>query len=354
MSRKHFSWLLFLTFLVAAAVLMTPQRAGRDGPATAEALVPGLEAKVNQVSGLKVTGAGNRPVATLRRSEQAWVVVEADGYRADWERVRRLLSDLAQARVLEAKTDNPAYYGRLGVEDVGAQDAAGLLIEFEGEAGLPAVIIGNAAQSRSGQYVRLSDSAVSALADRSFDVPAERRDWLDTDVVDIGDGGVLELSIVHADGESVRIQRASVNEENFTLLDIPEGREIRSAWNVNAPANGLASLKLDDVRPDSEMDWSGALRFTLTTEGGLQIEVDGVTIPGQAGDDGAEHWLRLRANLFTTAVDPGTGQVGDEDAAVARAAEINQRVSGWAYRVPSYKYETLSRRMEDLLKTESP
>ena len=54
----------------------------------------------------------------------------------------------------------------------------------------------------------------------------------------------------------------------------------------------------------------------------------------------------------------GFGGVGREGAGAAaakpqdRAAEINRRVSGWAYAIPQYKYDVLTRRMSDLLKPE--
>ena len=61
-------------------------------------------------------------------------------------------------------------------------DAAGVMVAFETESKLPAVIFGDTATSRSGQYMRLADSAASVLVDRSFDVPRvgrqrRRKSW---------------------------------------------------------------------------------------------------------------------------------------------------------------------------------
>jgi hypothetical protein len=35
--------------------------------------------------------------------------------------------------------------------------------------------------------------------------------------------------------------------------------------------------------------------------------------------------------------------------ATQRAAEINRRVAGWAYRIRKYKYDSMSKHLEDLL-----
>ena len=50
--------------------------------------------------------------------------------------------------------------------------------------GLPAVIVGNDAQARDGQYVRLRDEAGSVLIDRSLDLPGETNGWLDRNVIE--------------------------------------------------------------------------------------------------------------------------------------------------------------------------
>jgi hypothetical protein len=46
------------------------------------------------------------------------------------------------------------------------------------------------------------------------------------------------------------------------------------------------------------------------------------------------------------------GNVEGMDGAAGRAAEINTRVSGWAYRIPKYKFDSMSKRMGDLLQEE--
>jgi hypothetical protein len=238
--------------------------------------------------------------------------------------------------------------------------------------------------------VRLEGAAESALIDRELDMPASAADWLERDIVDITDSEVVEVEIVHPDGERIVTRKASADDTDFELQDIPEGREIRSAWTVNSLANSLAALTLDDVAAEDTVDWGGAARFGLLTADGLRVDVDLVaseTADGPegdadepAGDEEAEHWIRLRAEVHQTGVDSaaespeaegddqavetpddpaevpgseGSAEVpADEtssDDPAARASEINQRVSGWAYRIPKYKFDAMNKRMEDLL-----
>jgi len=361
MSRKHFSWLLFVSFLVAAMVLFVPGKTGKESSMEQTVLLPGAGAVINEIDWLRLTAAGGVTIATLKREGTAWVVVESSAYRADWDRLKTLLSALSRAEVIEAKTSNPEYYARLGVEDVSLPEAGGVMIEFSEASGLPALIIGKRAQGRNGQYARLRDSAGSALIDQSLNVSAERSDWLDQTIVDIPDAEVVEVQVHHTDGESIKALKTSADNENFVLQDVPDGRAARSEWSVNALAGALASLSLESVAPEDDFDWTGAVRFRLLTADGLLLESELISVePGgeseiedQAPEN--EYWIRLHAGLYTTALDSGVEAAGDTSETGARAETINSRVNGWAYSIPGYTFDSMTQRMEDLLQAaESP
>jgi hypothetical protein len=358
MSRKHFSLLLAVTLVVAVAVLLVPSRTGREAAVEKSRLLPQLQGQVNELDWLQIRGAGGDTVATLRRGEGFWKVEEASGYRADWEQIRTLLTDLTQAEIVEHKTANPEYYDRLGVEDVDQPGAGGLLMDFGTSNGIPAVIIGNRSEGRDGHYVRRRDDAESVLIDRSLEVPRDRMNWLDQNIIHVADSEVVEIEIVHPDGQRVRARKVAANDENFELQDIPEGAEIESAWTVNSLAGGLASLTLEDVAAAVDIDWAGATQFGLVTADGLRIDTELTAIDATDDADQAdsEYWIRLQASLFQTAVDSAVTAPEDGGETGDRAAAVNDRVSGWAYRIPKYKYDAMTKRVDDLLKEvdESP
>jgi len=350
MSRKHFSWLLFVTFVVAGLVLMIPGKTGRESGIEQTVFLPGAAAQVNDIEWLRLTSAGNATVATLKREGPVWVVEEASAYRADWGRLKTLLTDLSQAEVIEVKTANPEYYPRLGVEDVSLPDAGGVMIEFSADSGLNALIVGKSAQGRVGQYARLRDSAQSVLIDRLIKVPAQRSDWLDKTIVDISAAEVVEVEINHPDGESIKAFKYSADDENFKLQDIPDGMEIKSEWTVNALAGTLVALSLDSVASEADFDWSNAIRFRLLTADGLLLESELIAINAHETSDG-EHWVRLQAGLYTTALESSVEAVDGASATGARAQTINERVRGWAYRIPGYTYDSMTRRKDDFLQS---
>lgn len=344
MSRWHFGALLIVTVIAALAAFLVPRDTARETGGGPEGLLPELAGQVNELDWLRLVAQGEN-IATMRRGTDGWVLEEASGYRADWPRLHELLSGLAAARVIEYKTTNPAYYERLGVEDPGGEEAAGILIEFSGDSGLPAVIIGKRAQGRDGQYLRLADSERSVLVDREFDLPREAVDWLDREVIDISRDEIVEVGIRHADGERVVAKKVSADDAHFKLQDVPQGREPKSEWNVDSLAGGLDDLELEAVLPADELDWSDAVLHRVVTADGLDIAVQLVSEPLEEGDD-PRYWLRLEAGLYTT----GLSGPNESGPAAERARALNEKASGWAYRIPQFRFDDMTRRMDDLVR----
>ena len=346
MSNKHFFILLLVTVVVAVLVLLFPGKTAQESAIQKHRLLPGLATLINDIEYVQLTGAGGETIATMNRRGGKWLVAESSDYRADWAVFRQLLSDLAAAEVIEGKTSNPELYTRLGVEDVGGPDAAGLLIGFAEETGLPSLIVGNKAQGRQGQYVRLSGSDQSVLIDRALTVPDEMQQWLEREIIDIQQAETVEISVTHPDGAQIVLKKASADDSDFELQKIPEGREVKSNWTVNSIGGGMATLRLDAVVPASDIDWSDAVKISVLTADGLQVSAQLVSKEDL-------HWFSLSASVYQPATlhEPVEPDV-ETDAPLEpteRVNRITERVTGWAYAIPQYKAEVLMKRMDDLL-----
>ncbi|KAA9129865.1 DUF4340 domain-containing protein [Marinihelvus fidelis] len=353
MSTKTLVGLAIALAVVAGAValLSSGDRGGNAGGAEG-AVLPALAARVNDTQSLRVTVAGDETVASLARQGDRWTIAELQGYPADWARVRDTLAGLAQATVIEPKTDNPDYYDRLGVEDVDGEDAAGVLLTLAFADGEPlGVIVGNAAAGREGRYLRPLGQVASVLADFDVDVPRTPIGWADTAVIDLAAAEVADVRVTPAGGETLRVWKTSADDTDFILEGgLPEGRELKSTWAMNSLGGALAGLVFEDVRPQDGFDWEGATQVRALTFSGLQVNLDLVR-----EDDGA--WVRVAASA------PFETQVGDEPAADddpaepadvvtadEAAARIRERTDGWAYRISSFKADALDQQLDDLLK----
>jgi hypothetical protein len=353
MSKKHFSWLLVLTLVVAGVILLTPTKTGKESAFEVRPLIPGLESQVNEVSRVRIVKAGNVPVATLVRQEQGWTVEEAQFYPADWVKLKALLAALAQAEIIEPKTSNPKYFDRLALRDVANGSSGAILVELTYGDESIAVLVGSAAQGRKGHYVRMENEEQALLVDQALDVPGESSAWLETEIVDLAATEVVEVVVTHPDGETVSAVKISADDQDFILQEIPDDREIQSSWAVNSLGGVLAGLTLEEARQDSEIEWSGAIRLRLLTADGLEVQAE-------LNKFEEKNWIRLMASTYPVgSKDSDPAETGQEQDSIevsagrdrlARAGEINKRTGGWAYAISEINSEAMSKRMEDLLK----
>lgn len=340
-------WLVLLaaTVLALAAVFwLSGQRDEQSaGEGVGELLLPELAGRVNDLEAMTVTAAGGEVVATLQRDENRWRIEEKQGFEADFAALRELLRNLAEARKLEPKTRQPQWYGRLGVGDVSDPDAAGARLDFPGT-GLPGVIVGEAAPARAGQYVRLADAERSWLVDRGLQVPTDTVEWLSRSIMDIPSSDIDSVLIRHADGELVRIKAAgNEDSDQFVLLNAPEDREAGPGWRMTGVANSLAGLRLQDVRRHEESAVpDDAVRTLFTTR-------DGLNFVATLYADEVGKWVHFRVNAEVPAVGEDEHLAEEDSDMLTGAVAVDDRLSPWVYRISDSKYQTMTRRLEDLL-----
>lgn len=316
-------------------------------------LLADLEGSLNDIDEIRIVKAASETVATLMRSDAGWSVAERDGYPADVGVIREALLALAEARNIENKTSNPDYYDRLGVEPIDSETASGIAVTIaRAGTSLPTIILG-ANVGTSYRYARRADEDLSLLIDRDPEVPRETGQWLVADILDVRGTRVQAVTITHADGESVAISKANRDQANFDVADVPEDRELQYPGVANVIGNALRELKLEDVRR-LDANWEPVVTTQFKTFDGLVI-----TARGFALDE--ESWLSFEAGFDPQqAVDFGTEAVEESLDAVdtgpdprEEAERINSRTAGWAYRIPSFQYDQMTRQMADLLKARS-
>jgi hypothetical protein len=340
-SQRSLIWLgAILAVLVLLAVL--GQRQNAPTPTNVDrAFLPGLMDQLDAVTEVEIVGAGNTPVATLDRGADGWTVRQKGGYRADLTKVRHMLLTLAEAHVLETKTANPEFYGMLGVEDVESADAGGLDVTLIGPTPPVEIIVGDAA-GEYRRYVRQVGDAQTYLINRDPEIGEMTADWLDTAIIDLEASRVEAVTVAHPDGEAVHVSKASADQPNFTVDGIPEGRTLLYDSVANVMASVLQNLSLEDVEPASDSDLAET-ETRIETFDGLTL-----TIRGFERDGGA--WIRISATGVPTSGDADR----ESDAAdpATEAAGINARLDGWRFKIPTYKFEQLTRRMDALLKAQ--
>ncbi|BCR25721.1 DUF4340 domain-containing protein [Aquipseudomonas alcaligenes] len=324
MNRKTLFVLAVLALALVAGWYFTSQVGLPRVPAQAERWLPGVQ--VAQVKAIEVQ-RGDQPLVRLERREQGWVVPAKADYPADQGVVNKLLKALAEARKVEPRTANPELYGRLGLADKGeAEERAVRLTLEQGEAPLR-LLIGKPGQ-QEGQLVRRADEAQSWLVSQRIELPASELDWLDRRVTAIPFAEVRELDLRHAGGERLTLARDKAEEANLQVRDLPKGKRLAFDGAANGFGQFFADLRFADSVPLAQLGFEGkpALEFSLTTFAGK-------TLKGRFYGKADQHWLLL---------EQGSG---------LSASEVPGR-SDWAYRVEPYQYQSLVRKLTELLAKE--
>jgi hypothetical protein len=334
MTSRLLGWLAAATLVaLALAWLLQPDA----GPAAAgQRLLPGFADELNDVAALVLEPAGTESFR-LERTADGWRAPAAGGYRVHAGEVRRFVARLAEARVVETKTANPELHPHLGVEVIDGQPGSGVLVRIEGASkGRPLLIGQREMRGNTGTYIRYLDNEVALLVDQDLQPARDSLGWLERELLDVPPEQIASLQIRHPDGEVLSIDRDELG--IFRIANLPEGRAPSGPTAAEATVRALSALELDDVRTIT--DWDGeqpAVVAEFVLLDGLVIEVHSWRAISLA--EGAEHWVAFAAR---------TEPAQDGDAA-AMARDLNERLGPWLYRLPAWKHEQLTRRLEDLL-----
>jgi hypothetical protein len=345
--------------LVIAAWVATVQRL----PETVlerRILYPDLLAGINDVARLEISSKDEH--TTLRQEDGRWIIENRGGYPAMFEEIKRTLVNVADLKVREGKTSKPELYSKLSVEDLDQPDAQSIRLTLQDDAGevLADLLVGKQPTSTANRdlaslYVRPVGQKQALLVDGELRVSADPSDWLDNNLLNIDASRLATMRIKHPTGEEVVIEKPDPVATDYDLAGIPEGKEVKSKSLLNSQMTVLSDLRFDDVFPAADLDFpeSTAIQSRLQAFDGLIVKVE--TADTDVGT----------LSRFSFSAEPGLqrdtessqdGERGIEDkhkSVADEVSELNERVSGWLYKLPEFQVKKLSRTTDELLKDES-
>jgi hypothetical protein len=329
MTARRVALLLIASVVVIVLAIWLSSGRNVEHPAqTGQPILSGFDkSTLNNITEARLS-KGDGIKTTLKKGATDWSVAERD-YPADSGKVRKLLLELVTLSVVEEKTRLPDNYPALGVEDTKSAQATGTRVDLVTPAKTFSVIVGKSAGTKSG-YVRVVDSPQSFLASPSVTVDADPKRWLDHTLIDIPQERIKSVAVKPAEGAGYTASREKKEQTDFTVSDIPKGRELSNPAAADAIAGSLGSMTLDDVQHLPQTPPTGVSHSVFTTFDGLKIDVAG----------------RKDGSRTLVALTPSSTDATTE----AEAKALDARLKGWEFEVPSYKYDGLFRSLEDLLK----
>ncbi len=366
MAPRSFTILCAVTVLVCIAAIAVNEDSSAI-PGSGELLFPKLLSDINKIERIK--GASADEQFTLMRGPEGWIVPDKSGYPANADKVHKLLLGAADLKRVEPKTKKEALYPKLGLEDLSSESSRAVSFTFEaaGDSTLASLIVGNSAPAKgdpdaSAIYVRLPGDPQSWLVKGKLPKDGALLDWLDRKVLDLERARSREVRVRHEDGEVVVVSKNSPADKDFSLADVPPGKDIDAQWSINDIGRSLTDLELEDVRPRDALAADTRPAFTVTMR-----TFDGLVVVMDVFKDNKEALGLLKASFEPVDQSPGGQPSGPEsedgsktlprlltpEQVQAEAAKLNARLSNWVYILPDFKFDHLAKKPADLLKDET-
>ncbi len=394
MKTRTIGILAGITIIGIVVAIVVNRESASQLPHSGELLFPNLLAMVNEIHEVKVETPDQ--TVTLVRGEKMWKVKEKDGYPADVEKVKQTIIGLAEMRILEPKTKNPELYDRLGLQDTDKEGAQSTYVTFKTPTKPEAVkvIVGNQRPAKgnprlSDIYVRKPEDPQTWLVTGNLPLEKMSGEWLDKELTALVTKRVHRVTVTHPDGETFVISKEKPEDLDFQLDAIPPGFKVTSQFSVNNVVGSLIQLSLEDVKKGEEagLPKDSGVTVVLETFDGLRLHVQtakqddkslGIIsaefdpalvrpVEAEPSPD-KEETDPTQAAQDQTTDKPEEGKPSTEKAESSpteesvlkkpeevqkEVQELNQRVEGWVYELPSFKVDNFSKHKKDLISKES-
>jgi hypothetical protein len=295
-------------------------------------MFPDLTPKLKDAARVIVTHQGKDTVIE-KRPDGAWGIAAMHDYPVQETKLRGMLTGLTELRLAEARTTDPAQFGRLGLDDPAASGSTADLLQVVDGAGKPilALIVGHRRVRTQANlpdeiYVRRPGDNQSWLAEGGLQVDADPASWLDHDIMNIGHDRIA--SVVVGD----KALAFALVDGKFALTE-PADHPKLTDYKVEDVGRGLETLTLQAVKADADVTGDEAGHAVFTTSDGLAVTVKVFHLDKDV-------WARFSATALSDKAKPETDR-------------LNARLAGWTYQVGSWKEKSLVPSIDDL-KAEQP
>jgi hypothetical protein len=296
-------------------------------------MFPNLATALQGAARIEITTKGKTLV--IARQGDVWGVADRGGYRVTASKLREMLTGLTELRIVEPRTSDPEQFARLGLDDPAKPDATATLLRVLDASGKPIVeiITGHRRMRTQGNvpetiYVRRPGENRSFLAEGRLAVDADASVWLDRDLMNIPNSRIASATVTRGDAV-LEFARA----DGKLTLTKPENPGPLDDFRLEEVSRALETLSFQEVKPAKDMtgDKIGTVRFVTT---------DGLTIDATVFRTGADVWAQFDAT--------GT------DAAKDEAAQLANKLRGWAFQLGSWKEKAMVPALDDLKPAPTP
>lgn len=282
---------------------------------------------------------------TFVRDGDTWRLRESGGYPVHANLVSKVIFGLSNMELLDRKTNRPAKFAALNLGDPLEKKSSSQKVTLKNGSGevMADLIVGRAnfflpETTTGGMYVRRPGEDQTWLVRGLVDIGVEPRDWLKRDIVDIKPERIQRAEVTHPDGEKLIVVPQKGVTGDFAFENMPEGMKLKSEFAPRNIAAVLGGFVLNDVRRRDSVELNPGEAYVTDF-----FTTDAIQVTTHMWQQDDKRYMTIKAKYL--------GDDTSSDAA-KQAEAINARADGWAYIIPEYQFEQISKKMADV--TEKP
>jgi hypothetical protein len=370
MKRNQLLILLALAAVlgVAGAYFQISRSAGWNNTKTDRRIFQNLP--VNEIAKIQIRSSG--ATVTLEKKSDEWKVSERNGYPADFDKIRDLITTLWQLKAVREIEIGPSQLGRLKIAAPGQGSDAGVEIDLRGKSdvAIASLILGkmmeqgeDAARGVAGRFIyNPSTKGRVYLVSETFGTvdPVNLGSWLDKTFITPGELREIEQPS-WSNNPGWRIVR-DTPKSDWKLQDAQNGETLEKPF---AQAVTNFSPSFVDVRPASvsadETGLNEPFRIQLKTFDNFKYD----WAIGKSGTDKTRYVkIAVSAELNPARTpesneSPGDKKKKDEEfdkkiADLRQRLENEKKLEQWVYLVPDWNLDQLLKRRDEIIAKPSP
>jgi len=343
--------LLVVTAVMVILMLLTIQKPSNTNDDEG-LLLPGLLAQLADVDTIHIKSSQDE--FDVYKQNERWLIKERWDFPADFSLVKRALVDLAEAKILERKTADPALYKILDVEGIDEGGEAIQITMSKGDVEIAALLLGRERElgQTSGKrqfYVRRPNETQSWLAEGYLNINPLMLNWIQSEVINIARERIAKVDIIQPNGSKASIINVG-KKDQFGTPDNRQDTVFKYKQLGYDIAGSLFQLRMEDVLPVAEFSRGGAEVVTADffTFDGLKV----ITETSFNADDGFYYSI-----LRTEAGSVSDAPKDIQQLNVLKTAEqvqqevdtYNSAFKPWVYRFSGFVGTNLMRAKADIV-----
>lgn len=343
--------LFIVTLVMVVLMLITIQRPS-DTNDDYSLLFPELFDQLSSVDTLKFKSTQDE--FTMYKQGEDWYIKERWDFPADFNLVKRALIDIAEAKILERKTDNPEQHVLLGVEGVDDGGESVQILLMNGEQHVAGVVLGfqRDAESTVGPkqfYVRRAGEPRAWLVEGYLNLNPLMLNWIKSEVINISRERIAQVNIIQPNGDTATLVNIGKKDKFGTpdMLDKTIFKYDQLGYDI---AGTLFQLRMEDVKPLT--DFSRGDSEVVVAE---FITFDGLKVIAETSFTESAYYTTFSAEFLPQVIKNAPEDIQQLDVLKTpeqvqqEVAKLNKDFQNWVYRFGGFIGTNLMRAEADIV-----